>query len=133
MLKIEPNGETYLTRGDTAFIKPIVEVEDEEKPGKFTPYEFQENDRVIFRLALNSNSPVLVEKDCYIDLENNKAVLTINPEDTQDQQQKQLFDSLLQNQLPYKQLILSMRKELYLNSTHPMKQLHFVNQPRLVP
>ena len=33
MLKIEPNGETYLTRGDTAFIKPIIEVEDEEKSG----------------------------------------------------------------------------------------------------
>ena len=91
MLKIEPNGETYLTRGDTAFIKPIVEVEDEEKPGKFTPYEFQENDRVIFRLALNSNSPVLVEKDCYIDLENNKAILTIDPEDTQDLEPRVYF------------------------------------------
>lgn len=91
MLKIEPNGETYLTRGDTAFIKPIVEVEDEEKSGKFTPYEFQENDRVIFRLALNSNSPVLVEKDCNIDLENNKAVLTIDPEDTQDLEPRVYF------------------------------------------
>lgn len=91
MLKIEPNGETYLTRGDTAFIKPIVEVEDEEKQGKFDPYEFQENDRVIFRLALNSNSPVLVEKDCYIDLENNKAVLTIDPEDTQDLEPRVYF------------------------------------------
>lgn len=91
MLKIEPNGETYLTRGDTAFIKPIVEVEDEEKQGKFDPYEFQENDRVIFRLALNSNSPVLVEKDCYIDLENNKVILTIDPEDTQDLEPRVYF------------------------------------------
>ena len=82
MLKIEPNGETYLTRADTAFIKPIIEVEDEEKPGKFDPYELQEGDRVIFRLALNSNSPVLIEKDCVIDLENNKAVLNLVPEDT---------------------------------------------------
>ena len=91
MLKIEPNGETYLTRADTAFIKPIIEVEDGEKPGKFDPYELQEGDRVIFRLALNSNSPVLIEKDCVIDLENNKAILNLVPEDTKDLEPKVYF------------------------------------------
>lgn len=91
MLKIEPNGETYLTRADTAFIKPIIEVEDEEKSGKFDPYVLQEGDRVIFRLALNSNSPVLIEKDCVIDLENNKAILNLVPEDTKDLEPKVYF------------------------------------------
>lgn len=82
MLTITPNGEIHLTRGDTAFIEPIVEIEDKEKKGKFDPYEYQDGDRVIFRLALNVNSPLLIEKDCYIDLENNTATLTLNPEDT---------------------------------------------------
>ncbi len=91
MLTITPNGEIHLTRGDTAFIEPIVEIEDKEKKGKFDPYTFQDGDRVIFRMALNVNSPLLIEKDCYIDLENNTATLTLDPEDTENLDPKVYF------------------------------------------
>ena len=40
MLRVDTNNEIYLTRGDTAYIKPILKVEDEEKCNKYDPYEF---------------------------------------------------------------------------------------------
>ena len=83
MLTIDKN-EIHLTRGDTAFINPIPEIEvmDENgKPtGRWEVYELKDGDIIIFRLAVNSKT--LLEKECAIDLENNKATLTLNPEDT---------------------------------------------------
>lgn len=81
MLTINQN-EIHLTRGDTAFIKPIPEIEREDQPGKFDIYQFQEGDKVLFRLAINSKT--VFEKECAIDLENNKAILTLLPEDTEN-------------------------------------------------
>lgn len=78
--------EIHLTRGDTAYLKPFLEVEIEDQPGKFEPYEYEEGDRVIFRLA--SNSKLVLEKECVIDLENNKATLTLIPEDTKNLEPK---------------------------------------------
>ncbi len=42
-------------------------------------------------MALNVNSPLLIEKDCYIDLENNTATLTLDPEDTENLDPKVYF------------------------------------------
>ena len=85
MLTIDKN-EIHLTRGDTAFINPIPEVEVMDENGKPTGrweiYELKDGDIIIFRLAVNSKT--LLEKECFIDLENNKATLTLNPEDTED-------------------------------------------------
>lgn len=89
MLKVDPNGEIYMTRGDTAYLKPNIVVEDEDIPNKFDPYEFVEGDVVNFRLA--NNSKLLLEKQCDIDLENNKAILTLNPEDTENLDPKVYF------------------------------------------
>lgn len=90
MLRVDTNNEIYLTRGDTAYIKPILKVEDEEKCNKYNPYEFQEGDTIIFRLA-NNNSDILIEKNCVIDLENNKATLTLLPSDTENLDPKVYF------------------------------------------
>ena len=81
MLTIDKN-EIHLTRGDTAFIKPIPEIEKEDQPGKYELYELQDGDVIIFRLAVNSKT--VLEKECTIDIENNKATLTLNPEDTEN-------------------------------------------------
>lgn len=81
MLTIDKN-EIHLTRGDTAFIKPIPEIEKEDKPGKFELYTFEEGDQVIFRLAVNSKT--VLEKECFVDVSENKATLTLLPEDTED-------------------------------------------------
>ena len=74
--------DIHLTRGDTAYIKPIPEVEKEDTPGVWELYELQEGDRIVFRLAVNSK--VVLEKECEIDVENNKATLTLIPEDTEN-------------------------------------------------
>lgn len=81
MLTID-NNEIHLTRGDTAFIKPIPEIEKEDKPGTYELYTLEDGDEIIFRLAINSKT--VFEKSCDIDVENNKAVLTLDPEDTQN-------------------------------------------------
>lgn len=81
MLTIDKN-EIHLTRGDTAFIKPIPEIESEYNPGVFEVYTFEDGDRVVFRLAVNSKT--VLEKECAINLEENKAVLTLDPEDTEN-------------------------------------------------
>lgn len=82
MLTIDNKNEIHLTRGDTAFIKPIPEIESEYNSGVFELYTFEDGDRVIFRLAVNSNT--ILEKECDIDFEENKAVLTLQPDDTKD-------------------------------------------------
>lgn len=86
MLTIDNKNEIHLTRGDTAFIKTIPEVEiidENDKPtGKWKKYEFQDGDVVVFRLAINSKT--ILEKECFIDLEENKATLTLLPSDTSE-------------------------------------------------
>lgn len=74
--------DIHLTRGDSAFLKPIPEVEKEDTPGVWELYELQEGDEIIFRLAINSKT--VLEKSCDIDVENNKAVLELLPEDTEN-------------------------------------------------
>ena len=81
MLTITNKNEIHLTRGDTAFIKPIPEIEKEDAPGVYELYELQDGDVILFRLAINSKT--VFEKECDIDVENNKATLTLNPEDTE--------------------------------------------------
>ena len=81
MLTIDKN-EIHLTRGDTAFIKAIPEIEKEDAPGKYELYILEEGDEIVFRLAVNSKT--VLEKACDIDVANNKAVLTLAPEDTEE-------------------------------------------------
>ena len=81
MLTINKN-EIHLTRGDTAFINPIPEIEKEDTPGKYEIYEFEDGDAVLFRLAVNSET--VLEKACEIDILENKATLYLNPEDTEN-------------------------------------------------
>lgn len=72
------NGQTiHLTRGDTAAIQPIPTV-----TATGEPYEFQNGDVVWFRLRQMPNLGAVLEKECHIDFENNKCVLTLQPEDT---------------------------------------------------
>lgn len=85
MLTVNKN-EIHLTRGDTAYIKPIPEIEKEDQPGKFETYTFVDGDEVIFRLATNYQT--IIEKDCFVDVENNKATLTLLPEDTENLEPK---------------------------------------------
>lgn len=89
MLDIDYNNEIHLTRGDSAILKPIPEIEKEDQPNVFEIYEFEEGDRVIFRLANNQNT--ILEKECWIDLENNKATLILDPEDTKSLSPKVYF------------------------------------------
>jgi len=68
----------YLTRGDTAEFAFTATNDDG------TDYEFQNGDQVFFRMALKAGDDVAVQKECIVDVENNKAVLILEPEDTQD-------------------------------------------------
>ena len=81
MLRI--NGqEIYLTRGDTAELKFPAFVDDNEEE---TPYIFQEDDEVWFRLAqVAGQKPVRIEKQCDIDSENSTAILYLDSSDTEN-------------------------------------------------
>jgi len=78
MFQIE--GQTItLTRGDTASIQPIPTV-----IATGRPYVFQSGDVVKFRIRrLPDCGEIELEKDCFIDLENNICTLTLHPEDTE--------------------------------------------------
>lgn len=72
----------YLTRGDSARIQAVPKIKDQY--GERVPYILEDGDVIIFRLkrkADDSYTPV-VEKECLIDIENNKAVIYLQPEDT---------------------------------------------------
>lgn len=74
------NGQSiYLTRGDNAEIsvtaKTLIGTTEED-------YEFQEGDRVIFRIGLKPGQDVALAKECVVDLEENVAVLYLEPDDT---------------------------------------------------
>lgn len=76
MLQIKGQS-IYLTRGDSAEIAFNATNDDG------TPYEFQTGDQVIFRMALKAGQkPIALIKECVVDVENNKAVLSLTPEDT---------------------------------------------------
>lgn len=68
-----------LTRGDTAYIQPIPADED---TGEL--YEFQEGDKVYFRLKQLPDVGAVFVKECNIDLADNLCTLTLDPEDTID-------------------------------------------------
>ena len=76
----EINGQTItLTRGDTAFIQPIPTV-----MATGQPYEFQNGDKVYFRLRQLPDVGAVFVKECNIDLADNLCTITLNPEDTID-------------------------------------------------
>lgn len=74
------NGQTItLTRGDTAAIQPIPTV-----TATGDPYIFEDGDRVVFRLRRLPDMGEVVEKECYIDLNEQTCTVTLHPEDTMD-------------------------------------------------
>ena len=75
MLKIDKQS-IYLTRGDTAEISVTANLDTGD------PYTFATGDVVIFRMGLKPGRDVALEKQCTVDVEENKAVLYLNPEDT---------------------------------------------------
>ena len=75
MLRIEGQN-IYLTRGDTAEISVTATLDSGD------PYVFQEGDKVFFRIGLKPGKDVALEKECVVDTDNNKAVLTIDEGDT---------------------------------------------------
>lgn len=73
------NGqEIYMTRGDT----PELSVTAQNDDG--TDYEFQEGDRVFFRMGLKPGRDIVLEKECTVDMENNVAVLVFEQNDTDE-------------------------------------------------
>lgn len=71
------NGQSiYLTRGDDAELAITATNDDG------TEYEFQSGDRVVFRVGLKPGKDVALEKDCSVDLDENKAILYLVPDDT---------------------------------------------------
>ena len=72
------DDKIYLTRGDTAKIAVTVNKADG------SAYALDAEDKVIFRLAPDAGKPLVVEKECEIDLVNNKAVLSLDTDDTKE-------------------------------------------------
>ena len=77
MLKIDGQS-IYLTRGDTAEISTTATLDTGD------PYDFVSGDIVYFRMAIKPGRDVALEKQCTVDVDNNKAVLYLNPEDTKN-------------------------------------------------
>ena len=75
MLEIDKDNNIKLTRGDTAYINldPLINSDG-------TVYEFQEGDKIYFRLRTNTYR--LLTKELEIDLSTNTATLSIDPLDT---------------------------------------------------
>lgn len=73
----------YMTRSDSGIIQVIPKVKDEH--GERIPYTLEDGDSIIFRLKRKAEDSIQVhcEKACDIDLENNKAILKLDPEDTE--------------------------------------------------
>lgn len=80
---LERNGkEIYLTRGDTCDIMFPAYLKHAD--GTREPYEFEQGDKVVFRLAKAAGQPLKIEKECTIDFENSAATLYLEPSDTED-------------------------------------------------
>ena len=91
MLNIdEETKSVYLTRADSCIIDVTpYEVTENPETGERvrTEYEFQEGDRVVFRLKRKMTaeySEIACEKDCEIDFENNKCYIVLTADDTKD-------------------------------------------------
>lgn len=81
MFKID-GQEIFLTRGDSATIS--FDIKDGE-----TTYDLNTGDKVYFRMALKAGkSPVALTKECEIDVEHGKAILSLAPDDTANLQFK---------------------------------------------
>lgn len=82
MLKVE-GQKIYMTRADSAKLKVIPKVKDEE--GVKIPYVLQEGDKIFFRLKRKAEDDyeIICEKECEIDVENNQALLKLVPIDTE--------------------------------------------------
>lgn len=78
MLKVY-GDVVHLTRRDSGEMQIFVYVDEEHA----TPYEFQAGDRVFFKMRLLPEYGEVLEKECYIDFENNECFLTLKPEDTE--------------------------------------------------
>ena len=76
MLRID-NQDISLTRGDTAYLQFIPQVEGENH--KRIDYVLNDGDTVIFRLKSTKS---IFEKDCVIDLAENTSILVLVPDDT---------------------------------------------------
>lgn len=78
MLIVDKFGNITLTRKDTAYLKVIPQIQDEDTK-EFSDYIMEEGDRVVFRIQRERD---VFEKDCQVDLETNSVVLTLVPDDT---------------------------------------------------
>jgi len=74
--------QIYLTRADSARIKVVPTTKDEH--GEKVPYTLEDGDRIIFRLKRKAEDTyeVVCTKDCILDVQNNQAVLYLEPDDT---------------------------------------------------
>jgi len=70
----------WLTRGDNLDLD-VKNLKYRDEDGELQDYEFVEGDKVFFRLKTDST---VLEKEFLVDLENNKAHLSIVPADTED-------------------------------------------------
>lgn len=71
--------EITLTRGDTAYLRFIPLVK-EYQTNTWVEKILEEGDRAFFRIK--TNAATVLEKECLVEIENNKIRLTIDPEDT---------------------------------------------------
>ena len=76
MLYIDSNQNITLTRGDTAYIE-VSTLQNADG----TDYEYDENDKIYFRMKYVGS---VMEKELSIDLSENKAVLALDPSDTEN-------------------------------------------------
>lgn len=80
MLKVK-NNQIYITRGDSGYITVV----PQETIGDSTKdYELKMGDKIIFRLKARpeDSCAVICEKNCDVNINNNTALLRIEPEDT---------------------------------------------------
>lgn len=80
MFKKDSQDNIWLTRGNNLYLdaKNLTYTDEE---GVKQLYHFQQGDRVVFRLKVNSS--VTIERDFVIDFGLNKATLEIVPSDTE--------------------------------------------------
>ena len=74
-----------LTRGDVAYLSPRPYY----KTDPPTPYEFQQGDRVIFRVQMLPGVGEVLRKECEVDVEKNTCTLTLLNDDTKDLEEMQ--------------------------------------------
>lgn len=80
MFKKDRDDNMWLTRGDNLDLD-VKNLKYKDEDGQTQDYEFVSGDKVYFRLKTNTT---VLEKEFVVDLENNKAHLSIIPADTLD-------------------------------------------------